>query len=228
MTIIATLSDGLKGLWSLVVGMDITGRTAFKPQITVHYPRQTVDNLSTFRGHIELIGLDDDPATPRCISCMMCANVCPSQCIAITKAAPAPKAKPAGVAQAAGADDKSLAEAQAAANKPAKAKSKAPAGFVLDYNLCSLCGLCVQNCPVDSLGFSKDVYSAGFSRGEFVYDLMARLAQRVKTGEAAGNAYRPGTGLDVHLPRLSTDEQRGERTPTTAAVTDGPGAGQSQ
>ena len=52
---------------------------------------------------------------------------------------------------------------------------KTPKGFILDYNYCSLCGLCVQSCPVDSLRFSTEVYIADPSKKTFVYDLMARL-----------------------------------------------------
>ena len=44
--------------------------------------------------------------------------------------------------------------------------------------LCSLCGLCVQTCPVSSLAFSKDVYLAGGSRKDFEFDLLKRLRDR--------------------------------------------------
>ena len=44
----------LKSLWSLVVGLKITGVELWKPWLTVHYPRQEVDNVASFRGHIEL------------------------------------------------------------------------------------------------------------------------------------------------------------------------------
>lgn len=147
------ISEALRGLWSLVVGLKITGKEFVKPQVTVHYPRAVVDNLATFRGHIELVGTDKEPATPKCITCMMCSTVCPSGCIALSKF-PTPKV-------------------EEGAPKPKPIKT--PKDFTLNYNTCSLCGLCVQNCPVDSLRFSTDVYLAGTTREEFEYDLMARL-----------------------------------------------------
>jgi NADH-quinone oxidoreductase subunit I len=54
-------------------------------------------------------------------------------------------------------------------------------GFSLNYNLCSLCGLCVQSCPVSSLTFSQDVYLAGGSRKDFEFDLLLRLKNRAKS-----------------------------------------------
>ena len=73
----------LQGLWSLAVGLKITGVELFKPWLTVHYPRQEVDNLATFRGHIELVPAADDPRTPRCIMCWKCVEICPSRCISL-------------------------------------------------------------------------------------------------------------------------------------------------
>jgi len=151
----------------------VTGKNFMLPQITVHYPRQVVTNLDTFRGHIDLVVKDDDPFKPKCILCGQCENNCPSGCITIESvtreipAAPAPETAPPGP------------EGEAKpAPKPKKVKELTR--FLLDYNLCSLCGLCVQNCPVDSLRFSRDVYLAGYSRGEFEFDLMETLQKRGK------------------------------------------------
>lgn len=147
-------------LWSLLVGLKVTGLNFMQRQVTVHYPRKTVDNLSTFRSHVELVGKPKSPAEPKCIACMMCANVCPSGCFTIKKLkAPKPK------------------EGE---EKP-KAK-KGPATVMLDFNYCSLCGLCVQSCPVGSLRFTTDAYLSGVSRQEFVYDLMDRLKKQAATG----------------------------------------------
>lgn len=82
-----------RGMWSLVVGLNITGKYFLQPNVTIHYPRQEVDNLATFRGHIELIPEDNDSLTPRCISCGTCAKACPSGCITVTKKRP-PRPRP--------------------------------------------------------------------------------------------------------------------------------------
>ncbi|MDR1394553.1 MAG: 4Fe-4S binding protein [Deltaproteobacteria bacterium] len=79
--------DNLKGLWSLAVGLSITGRFLVSPKLTVHYPRQVVDDesLASFRGPLELARGKKDPAQTRCISCQMCVKACPGHCLTVTK-----------------------------------------------------------------------------------------------------------------------------------------------
>ncbi len=151
------MREVIAGLWSLVVGLVITGRNFALPQQTVHYPRQAVPNLDTYRGHIELVSKDDDPMQPRCLACQLCATACPSQCIRIV-----------------------IAKEKIDKEQPPvkKAPGRRPEAFYLNYNLCSLCGMCVQNCPADSLMFSRDVYLAGYSRQDFEYDLVERMRTR--------------------------------------------------
>ena len=167
------ISKTLIGLWSLIIGLKITGKEFFKPWLTVHYPRQEVKNLNTYRGHIELTGQETDPWKPKCVMCGKCAEICPSGCIHIEF-------------HIAGEDDSSQTEKiliGVGVEIPFSGKKFVPAAkiereldiFNLNYNLCSLCGLCVQNCPVDAIKFSKDVYLAGRSRQDFEYDLLARL-----------------------------------------------------
>ncbi len=188
MSVVHDIAKKVASMWSLIVGLKVTTKNFFQPQVTVHYPRQSVDNLGTFRGHIELVGQPKEPATPRCITCMLCATVCPSQCITITKAKAPP---PEPVKKLPEHDDGPVPTPEKA--PPPKAKVvKTPATFELNYNTCSLCGLCVQNCPVSSLRFSTDAYAAGFSRQEFEYDLMARLRlQAAVLGEKAAQVNSP-------------------------------------
>ncbi len=150
-----------RGMWSLVVGLNITGKYFLQPNVTIHYPRQEVDNLATFRGHIELIAEDGDPLTPRCISCGTCAKACPSGCITVTKKkapAPTPEEVEQGV-------------------KPKAPKD--PETFKLDFTLCSLCGQCVMSCPASAIRFSQNINIAGYSRQDFQFDLVARLRSRL-------------------------------------------------
>ncbi len=92
-----------KSLWSLVVGLRVTGDNMLRPQITVHYPRRTVESLEGYRGHVQLVGKPGDPAEPRCICCMMCVNSCPSACITVQvkEEAPPPPDPAAAAAPAA-------------------------------------------------------------------------------------------------------------------------------
>ena len=165
----------IRDLWSLIVGLFVTGENLCRHTVTVHYPRREVDNLGSFRGPIELLPSAKDAAIPRCISCLMCMNTCPSGCITVVKQkAPKPTAE----------QEQAMAEAQARGEKPKKpAAPKNPGAFIYDYSLCSLCGLCAEVCPVDSIGFSSDVYMVVHSRAEAKLDLLARLKN--KAGSAA-------------------------------------------
>ena len=152
------------GMWSLLVGLKVTGGYFFRNQVTVHYPRQTVDNLDSFRGPIQLMPKSDDPAKPKCIACMTCVAACPDGCISVTKQKKS-KANPVEAESEKGGGDEG----------GRKKSSKAPSTFSYDYTLCSLCGLCVENCPVHALRFSNRAYLAGLDRNEFVFDLLARF-----------------------------------------------------
>lgn len=158
----------IKGLWSLIVGLFITGDNLRRRTVTVHYPRRQVDNLASFRGPIQLLPSAKDPVVPKCISCLMCMNTCPSGCITVVKQK-APKPTPE--------EQQAMAEAAARGEKVKKPSApKNPARFIYDFSLCSLCGLCAEVCPVNSIGFSSDVYMVVRQRGELKLDLLARLS----------------------------------------------------
>ncbi len=182
----------LSDLWGMLVGLGITGKYFLSKDVTVYYPRRTVapESLLSFRGPIELVGLDDKPATPRCISCMMCVQACPSNCIAVTKS---PPPKPTEE------ERKAMAEAEARGEKVKKpAAPKNPAAWTYDYTLCSLCGTCVETCPVDSIRFSHNYYVAGTTRSDFQFDLLARLRR------LAGKAETPKDTTPSPAPQSSS------------------------
>ena len=160
----------IRNLWSLVIGLKITSDNLRQSTVTVHYPRQEVDNLASFRGPIELLPSDKDPVIPRCISCLMCMNTCPSGCITVVKQK-APKPTPE--------QKQAMAEATARGEKFKKPTApKNPGRFIYDYSLCSLCGLCAEVCPVHSIRFSSDVYMVVQQRDELKRDLLARLSAK--------------------------------------------------
>ena len=76
------LREFFEGLWSLVVGMKVTGRFALAPTITTHYPFDTLDVTPNYRGHIELV-INPKTGRDKCIVCMMCQRACPSGCITV-------------------------------------------------------------------------------------------------------------------------------------------------
>jgi len=166
----------VKDLWSMVVGMKVTGKEFLKPKLTVHYPRKEVTNLDTYRGHCKLVAREDDPFTPKCIMCGICIENCPSGCLSM-------------IVRVVG-EDRSRTVSKVGELMlgrqvilPGSLKKDPPIGYVgrvldsfrLDFSYCSLCGLCVQNCPVSSLGWSHDVYLVGRNRQAFKFDLLEQL-----------------------------------------------------
>ncbi len=177
---IKTLREAVTGVWSMLVGLKVTGKSFFQPQITVHYPRQTVESLEGYRGHIELVPRSSDPYRSKCIACGTCVKLCPSHCITLKVEKPPVPGKKVEV-HPPDIDLTPLNMKQHAVH-PRK-MDKHPRTFNLDFNFCSLCGLCVQNCPSKALRFSNDVYIAGYSRKEFEYDLLARLRRQAQKKE---------------------------------------------
>ncbi len=74
-------------------------------------------------------------------------------------------------------EEKALAEAKANGEKPKDKTPKDPEKFLYDYTLCSLCGTCMENCPAGALRFSKNIYLAGYSRNDFLFDLVLKLRE---------------------------------------------------
>jgi len=70
------------GFNSLLTGMRITLGQFFKPQVTVHYPHESLKMPKRYRGHIMLVR---DAATGKsvCIACKSCEKACPSDCIVV-------------------------------------------------------------------------------------------------------------------------------------------------
>jgi NADH-quinone oxidoreductase subunit I len=70
------------GSKSLLVGMRITLQQFFKPQVTVHYPHESLKMAKRYRGHILLVR---EPGTDHslCIACKSCEKACPSDCIVV-------------------------------------------------------------------------------------------------------------------------------------------------
>jgi NADH-quinone oxidoreductase subunit I len=187
MSVMAESKNAALTVWSMLVGLSITLRNFMAPQETVHYPRQTIDddNLRTFSGPIELVASETDPLIPKCVSCMTCVSACPSSCLSVTKQTP-----PAPTAEELAEQQEAEARGEKVKKKPAP---KNPGSFTYNYTTCSLCSTCVSVCPVGSLRHSHDIYLAGFSRQEYLYDLLTRLQLQARP---AGSAHSTPSGSE--------------------------------
>ncbi len=83
----------------------------------------------------------DETGSHDCIACMQCVKICPSDCITIE------------------------------GERIEGIKGKRADVVKIDFALCSLCGLCLDTCPTDTLEWSKIYDDAGRNR-EWVYDLL--------------------------------------------------------
>ena len=160
------IGEDVLGLWSLVKGLKITGGYFFSRQVTVHYPRDCVDNLATFRGPLELVPNPEDASQPLCIACMTCATTCPTGAISVVKRK-APKPDPEVVQE----------------DQPPQQPPKGPAKFRYDYTVCCQCGLCVENCPKGAIRLSGNPFSASTRKGDFELDLLEQLKTPVTENE---------------------------------------------
>jgi formate hydrogenlyase subunit 6/NADH:ubiquinone oxidoreductase subunit I len=70
-----------RGVWSLAVGLGVTGRHMLRRRVTIYYPHERPDT-SKWGGPIELVTFPET-LTHDCIACNACVRVCPSECISV-------------------------------------------------------------------------------------------------------------------------------------------------
>lgn len=129
------------GVWSLLKGMQITGKELVTPKITERYPenRDTVKIPERFRAELHL--KYDADGRHKCIACGICQRNCPNGTITITtKMADTPDGK----------------------------KKRKLDTYMYDLGSCVFCQLCVSTCPQNALEFSNDFEQAVFTREKLV------------------------------------------------------------
>ena len=117
-----------KGFYSLIKGMEVTGKELVTPKVTEQYPenRATLHIPERFRATLELIYVD---GYHKCIACGSCERNCPNQTISITKRM---------------------------VEQPDGKKKMKLDKYMYDLGSCTFCGLCVQVCPTNAIRFSND------------------------------------------------------------------------
>jgi NADH-quinone oxidoreductase subunit I len=120
-----------------VLGFKVRRRGA----VTIQYPEEKKELAARHRSLHRLMRRED--GRPRCVSCMLCVTVCPSECISVE-----------------------------AAEDPDPEIQKLPARFFIDLSRCCFCGFCVEACPEDAIRMDTDrIEVAAYRRADMIYDL---------------------------------------------------------
>jgi len=122
----------------ILKGMALTFKMMCSRAVTIQYPKQRRRIYAGFRGRHAFVR---DPKTDKekCIACMRCANICPSQCIYISK-----KKRP---------EDGKLYLAQ----------------YDIEALRCIYCGYCVEVCPVCALVLTEEYEYSAYTRQELYF-----------------------------------------------------------
>lgn len=116
-------------------------KTKRKGAVTIQYPEERPALASRHRSMHRIMLREN--GKPRCVACMLCATVCPSECIYIE-----------------------------AAEDPDPDIQKYPSTFIIDLTRCCFCGFCVEACPEDAIRMDTDeIELAVYQRKELVCDL---------------------------------------------------------
>ena len=116
-------------------------RTARPGAVTFQYPEEAKPLAPRHKSLHRILVREN--GLPQCVACMLCATVCPSECIVIE------------------ADEDPDPEIQ-----------KVAKSFTIDLNRCCFCGFCVEACPEDAIRMDTgEIRLAGMARKELEYPL---------------------------------------------------------
>lgn len=135
--------------------------------VTVQYPDTKQQHHERFR-YFPFLVYDETPENLRCVSCKICEQECPPQCIHID------------------------GPAKDAQGRPLKVHGRTyPVEFKIDVSICMSCRICVDVCPFDAIEMDNQYELSGTDRfGQMMFDKPQLLRsneyfQQIKPTEAA-------------------------------------------
>ena len=110
--------------------------------VTSEYPEKKLEHPERFR-YFPFLVYDGTPENLRCVSCKICEQECPPQCIHI------------------------VGPAKDAQGRPLKVNGRTlPEKFDIDVSICMSCRICVDVCPLDAIEMDNQYELAGTNRFE--------------------------------------------------------------
>jgi NADH-quinone oxidoreductase subunit I len=138
-SVIAYITEILKGIWTLLTGMRVTAKYFFTPwkHITQQYPenRQTLKIAERFRG--EVIMPHDENNEHKCTGCGICEINCPNGSIEIIS--------------------KSVMTEEGK-------KRRAIDQHIYHLGMCTFCNLCIKACPTGAIVMGQKFEHAFWDR----------------------------------------------------------------
>ena len=174
-------------LVELAQGMWLTLKRLFSKPITLQYPHEQPVVRRGFRGQHAMVP-DPKSGKARCIGCLKCQKVCPSQCI------------------------------QVRMGKDPETKRRVLEDYTIDALRCIYCGYCAEVCPVNAVILTEVFDYSASTRKELHWDLPHLLANwdsyLQSTGESletyVNPTWRPRGLPDSSFPalkRLPVDDE---------------------
>lgn len=136
------MRDTIKKVISMMGGLLIVLKYAFKRPVTIQYPEEKRQLPTRSRGRHYLTKWED--GLERCVGCELCAIVCPSQAIYVKPAANEPD------------DVHSHGERYAS-------------DFQINMLRCIYCGYCEEACPTGAIILSNEYELSGYSRESLIF-----------------------------------------------------------
>ena len=149
------LKDIFQGVWSLLKGMQVTGKYFFSPGkiVTQKYPDNRKDLVMFERFKGEVVMPHNEKNEHKCTGCGICEINCPNGSIEI-------------ISKMITTDD----------GKKKKAIDK----HIYRLSMCTFCALCVKTCPSNALAFSQEFEHAVFNRALLIKVLNKPGSQLMK------------------------------------------------
>lgn len=136
------MKEKIKQVGSLIWGLMIVLKHAFRRPVTLRYPEQKRVLPARSRGRHYLTKWED--GLDRCVGCELCAIVCPSQAIYV----------------------------KAAQNNPEHPHShgeRYASDFQINMLRCIFCGYCEEACPTGAIILGNDYELSAYNRESLIY-----------------------------------------------------------